>query len=199
MSFLKFILIIIHFIAIQYSHASFKNFNKQNCINANFNISISHAASPLGLTHNIIQMKKDNCEILISHERLKFIRNNWLIDVCRHPIHIKKKSRSINIVKRSAPCNKNTIKKDSFCTEYFSIKNKIQDDGLIFAKGEKENLNTEHGKAYCAYTLLESYLANGNVLSRYHKAHPASNEPSAIQPKKPSPTTKPSAPAGYPF
>ena len=199
MSLLKLGLIAAHFIVAYSAHASFKNFNKQNCLNTNFDINISHPAYPLGLTQNIIQVKKDNCEILVSHEKLKFIRKNWLIDVCRHPIHIKKKGRSIGIVKRTAPCNKNNIKKDNFCTEYFSIKERLQDDGLIFAKGEKENLSTEHGKVYCAYKLLESYLANGNVLSRYHKTNTKPEPTTPAQPKTPEPKKKPSAPAGYPF
>ena len=192
---------IIFLVAISSSgaYASFKNFSKKNCINTNFDISISHPAYPLGLTHNVVRVKKDHCEILVSHEKLKFIKNNWLIDVCRIPIHIKKKGRSVDIVKRMVPCNKNSITKDNFCSEYFSIKQKIQDDGLIFAKGEKENLNAEHGKIYCAYTLLESYLAKGQVLSRYHKvqgdAHSQERTMSA-----PYPETKTSpAPSGYPF
>ena len=196
MLFLKFILMTTFFFMMLSSHASFKNFNKKNCINTNFDISISHPAYPLGLAENIIRVKKDNCEILVFHEKLKFIKNNWLIDVCRIPIHIKKRGRSIDIVKRTVPCNKNSITKNDFCSEYFSIRQKIQDDGLIFAKGEKENLNAEHGKIYCAYTLLESYLAKGHVLSRYHKIQPAQESPEkpiSNSPKKPSIQT------GYPF
>ena len=193
---LKFNFFIISFFMMSSSYASFKNFSKKNCIDANFDISISHPAYPLGLTHNVIRIKKNSCEILVSHERLKFIKNNWLVDVCRIPIHIKKKGRSIDIFKRKTPCNKNSIAKDNFCSEYFSIKQKIQDDGLIFAKGEKENLNVEHGKIYCAYTLLENYLAKGRVLSRYHKIQV---EPQSQ--KKPAPTSSaiPLSPSGYPF
>ena len=198
---LKLRTIAVLFIFASPAQASFKNFNKQNCINTSFDIRISHDAYPLGLTQNIIQVKKENCEIFVSHEKLKFIKKNWLVDVCRHPIHIKKKGRSIDVVKRKTSCNKNSIKKDNFCTEYFSIKDKLQDDGLIFAKGEKENLNTEHGKVYCAYSLLESYLAQGNVLSRYHKTQTNQEKPieTPTQPKKPAPTKKPPSLLGYPL
>ena len=197
MSFFKFFVVFISLTAMPLSHASFKNFSKQNCINTNFDLSVSHPAYPLGLANNIIRIKKDNCEILISHERLKFLKNNWLIDVCRLPIHIKKKGRSIDIVKRTVPCNKNAIAKDDFCSEYFSMKQKIQDDGLIFAKGEKENLNTAHGKIYCAYTLLESYLSKGHILSRYHKIQSPPVQP-PTESEQPS-SKKPPTPVKYPF
>ena len=179
------------------SHASFKNFSRKNCINTNFDISVSHPAWPLGLTHNIIRIKKNNCEILISHERLKFLKNNWLVDVCREPVHIKRQSRSVDIAKKTVSCNKNAQTKDDFCSEYLSIKQKILDDGLIFAKGEKENLNDEHGKMYCAYKLLENYLGKDNVLSRYHKIQ----SPPLSPPPKPEspPPTEPSTPVKYRF
>ena len=204
MTFSKFYLsFIISFFMISSSHASFKNFSKRNCINSNFDISISHPAYPLGLTHNIIRIKKNNCEISISHERWKFLKNNWLVDVCRLPVHIKKQGRSIDIVKRSIPCKKNSITKNDFCSEYFSITQKIQDDGLIFAKGEKENLNAEHGQAYCAYTLLESYLAKGHVLSRYHKIQSPPSAPQVLpkttEDPSSSPAKEPSNPLKYRF
>ena len=196
---MKYFLLLIFLATTPSLAASFKNFSKQNCIETNFDVSISHPAYPMGLTHNIIRVKKDSCEILVSHEKWKFFKNNWLIDVCRIPIHIKKKSRSIDIVKKTVPCNKNSISKDDFCSEYLSIKRKIQDDGLIFAKGEKENLNTEHGKVYCAYALLESYLGKGNILSRYHKIQSPPPSPQEQKNDSDSASKKPSAPLKYPF
>ena len=196
MIFLKFCTILFFFFAMSFSHASFKNFSTTRCIKSNFEISVSHPAYPLGLTNNIIRIKKNNCEILISHERLKFLKKNWLIDVCREPVHIKKQGRSIDIVKKTVPCKKNSITKNDFCSEYFSIRQKILDDGLIFAKGEKENLNDEHGKMYCTYRLLVNYLGESNVLSRYHKIQAPPLSPKKQD--KPSPK-EPPAPVKYRF
>ena len=39
---------------------------------------------------------------------------------------------------------------------------------LFFAKGEKEDLLSDHGKLYCAYTLINEYLGAGEILSRYN-------------------------------
>ena len=74
---------------------------------------------------------------------------------------------SITVIKREGHCKDRKKKENKFCKEYRSIKRKVQDDGLIFAKGEKENLNDEHGMAYCAYTLLEQYLNRGKVFGIY--------------------------------
>ena len=64
--------------------------------------------------------------------------------------------------------------KDSSMNEFYHSINKIvqtylkaEDDGLIFAPGEKENLSTDHGRIYCVYQLLGGYLESGRIYSRY--------------------------------
>jgi hypothetical protein len=39
----------------------------------------------------------------------------------------------------------------------------IQDDGLIFASGKRDNLTDDHGKIYCVHQLLLSYLRKGQI------------------------------------
>jgi hypothetical protein len=43
----------------------------------------------------------------------------------------------------------------------------IQDDGLIFAEGDRDDLNSNHGKTYCTYLLLKKYLNDSVIFSRY--------------------------------
>ena len=43
----------------------------------------------------------------------------------------------------------------------------IQDDGLIFAQGDRDSLDSDHGKTYCTYLLLKKYLNESQAFSRY--------------------------------
>lgn len=139
-------------------------FEKKDCLDSNFDLTISHKAQPFGLLEKIITVKKNKCEISINHTKFKYLKSKWIIDVCRDPVHIKKKLASLSVIRREKPCSSKD--KSSFCKHWHCIRGKIQNDGLVFAKGEKEDITTDYGKLYCAYTLLYNYLANGKVLSR---------------------------------
>ena len=43
----------------------------------------------------------------------------------------------------------------------------IQDDGLIFAEGDRDNLSSDHGKTFCSYLLMKKYLNESVIFSRY--------------------------------
>lgn len=138
------------------------------CLKGNFQATVSHEGFPFGMTKNILDLSKSNCEITVKHEKLKFIKNKWLIDVCRAPVHIKAGSTSgIEVLKKERECSTDSKSKNNeFCQALVQMEKIIQDDGLIFAKGEKENLSSEHGKIYCTYVLLRAYLRHDRVLSR---------------------------------
>ena len=72
---------------------------------------------------------------MIHFEKLKYLKNKWIIDVCRGPVHIKHDKGSIEVIKRNQSCSANP--KSEFCTTLSNIESIIQDDGLIFAEGEK--------------------------------------------------------------
>ena len=139
----------------------------QECLDLSVDLEVSHKAFPLGLTQKNLSIQKRYCEISIQHKWIKFFESSWIVDVCRTPVHIKKEWGGTQVIRRIQSCTKKDVQKEPFCSEYKSIKNKIQNDGLVFAKGEKEDLVTAHGKVYCIYILLEKYLADGDVLSRY--------------------------------
>ena len=152
--------------------ASFNNeqtLDDQECINAIFESKISHEGWPWGLTKNHLTISKDKCLIVIRHEKLKFLKRKWAIDVCRGPVHIKYGVHSVDVLKRMMNCFGAAEENDEFCHKLNDLKKILQDDGLIFAKGEKEDLSSDHGKAYCSYLLIQTYLEDGIVLNRKKK------------------------------
>jgi len=144
----------------------FGDYTEQECLNKDFDLTISHKGQPFGLTQNILRLNKQKCVIHIESEKLKYIKNKWIIDTCREPVHIKRDSGSVEILKKNSVICSENEKKIDYCKEYFEIWNVIQDYGLIFAEGEKGNLEEDHGKVFCAYDLVKKYLLNGMVFTR---------------------------------
>ncbi|ATH09060.1 hypothetical protein BIY24_14240 [Halobacteriovorax marinus] len=138
-------------------------FSDMDCIQGSFDAVVEHKAAPFGLSKNILTVSKNDCSISISHSKLKFMKNNWNIDVCRAPVHIKKDEGGVNVIKRGNGCKEGS---SDFCKELSMIEKILQDDGLIFATGEKENISSDHGKIYCAYLLTKKYLREGIVFNR---------------------------------
>jgi hypothetical protein len=65
----------------------------------------------------------------------------------------------------------------------------IQDDVLIFAEGDRDNLGSAHGKTYCSYLLLKKYLNESVIFSRYTDVPDIFLEqPKPAQPAAPAPT-----------
>lgn len=161
MLFLKFSLLFLFIINSQ------ANFSEYDCLNTNFATEIKHKSALFGLLENKLLIEKTKCSITITHSKWTHLKNKWLIDVCRAPVHIKEGVDSIDVLKRTVYCREAT--NDKFCKEYFKLKSILQDDGLIFAAGEKEDLDVDHGKVFCVFSAFESYLKEGKVLSRFEK------------------------------
>jgi len=142
-----------------------KAYTEVECLDASYETEISHKGFPFGLTQNKLKISKDRCVVTIEHERMKFIKSKWVIDVCREPVHIKKGAGAVEVIKREG-LGTDAIKSE-YCGEYSRLKALIQDDGLIFAEGEKEDLGADHGRVYCAFSLMQRYLDQGIVLSRH--------------------------------
>jgi hypothetical protein len=159
------------FILLLLSPLSRAEIDGLSCLQSEFSATVSHKGFPFGMTQNILKLSKNNCELTLEHQKLKFMKNKWLIDVCRAPVHIKSgASGEIKVIKKKTNCGTDAkAKNDEFCKTLTLMEQVIQDDGLIFAKGEKENISSEHGKIYCAYVLIRSYLRFDKVLSRTDK------------------------------
>jgi hypothetical protein len=148
------------------SNISYGMFNESSCLESSFSINITHKAWPFGLFENILKVNKSECIFDIYFERYKYLKTSWKVDVCRSPIHIKTGLGGIDVIKKEGkgcPASSSS----PFCKEWKKISTVLQDDGLIFAEGAKEELGTDHGKVYCSFLLLEGYLPNGNVLSAH--------------------------------
>ena len=140
-------------------------FTGKECLNSVFKTKVSHKGSPMGLTDTILEVDKNLCVFTVNYEKLKFVKKKWVVDVCRGPIHIKYGTGAVEVFKRTASlCQKGG--EDKYCASLNTLVNIVQDDGLIFAEGEKEDLDTGHGKFFCAYQLFNAYLKNGHVFSR---------------------------------
>lgn len=175
-------------------------FSDMDCLNGNFETTVAHKGKPFGIHKVKLKIKKQGCEITISHEKLKFLKKQWLVDVCRGPIHIKYGTGSVEVYKKEGYCSETEKYKEGFCYELKNLEAIIQDDGLIFAEGEKENLSSDHGKVYCAYLLLKQYLKKDTVFNRKNeyknllilKEAPANDDKVVCPPPKESSSQSPS-------
>jgi hypothetical protein len=127
-----------------------------------------HKGPLFGLLKQEFVIEKKNCIVHVLHR--KYLPKEWFIDVCREPVHIKVTSATgVDVAKKDNECIHKDKSKDTgnFCSQYFALMDVIQDDGLIFAEGDRDNLSSDHGKTYCSYLLLKKYLNNSVIFSRY--------------------------------
>ena len=162
-------------------------FNDMDCLNANYSAEVHHKVL-WGLSEDILKIDKQACVLIVEKEQFKFIKKKWLVDVCRGPVHIKYGTTSFDVIKREDNCQEQGSTYCQSMKDLFSI---LQDDGLIFADGEKENLDEDHGKIYCSFLLVKKYLEEGIILGRHNRyqnyivkdqSHEVSNEEQAQQP-----------------
>ena len=149
--------------------------------------------TPLDNYSSILDIDKNKCVIKVHYEKWKFIQEEWVIDICRGPVHIKKGNTSIEVLKREGSCLREEYQSTPFCNEWKKIKLIIQDDGLIFADGEKEDLSTDHGKTFCSYLMIKKYLQDGVIFGRGLKKDQqgpfSDDEPAHPLPRPQSPNT----------
>ncbi|MCR9203906.1 MAG: hypothetical protein NXH75_04970 [Halobacteriovoraceae bacterium] len=172
------------------------SFDDNSCFKEGFEVEVIHKGKPFGLFPVILKVGKSDCDITVYHEKLKYQKSTWKIDVCREPVHIKKGTGAVEVIKKTQPCGDKSA--DPFCKEFSMIEKIIQDDGLIFAEGQKENLKTNHGKTYCAYVLIKKYLDNSLVFNRGRDYSGAlTGVSSTVRPVTP-PTSQDSVPVSAP-
>lgn len=148
-------------------------FSLKECLETNFTADVTHKGQPFGLTDTILNIEKEGCVLKIHHHSLKFLKKAWEIDVCRAPVHIKSGAGAVSVLRREGPCLEGAT--SEFCQETKSIDAILQNDGLIFAQGEREDLTSPHGQIHCAYTMLNHYLYDGKILSRHEPMEERSN------------------------
>lgn len=156
------------------SQSSLK-FSLNECLDKTYTSEVTHKGQPFGLTDTTLRLEKEGCVLKIHHQSLKYLKKSWVVDVCRAPVHIKSGAGAVTVLRREGACTENLP--SEFCLEAQEIKSIFQDDGLIFAEGEREDLNSAHGQIHCGYTLLQHYLDEGKVLSRHDNLEFASGVP----------------------
>jgi hypothetical protein len=143
-----------------------KIFTSKQCLNAKFDISIEHKGKFFGLVKNKLTIKKEKCIITISKKEI--FKKEWIIDICREPIHIKTSDKgSVQVHKRGKGCDDGNYTK-GYCEQFETILTALQDDGLIFASGDKEDLTSQHGQNFCSYLLIKKHLKLGKLFSVYN-------------------------------
>lgn len=155
------------------------------CLDANFDVKIAHNSGPLGLIPKEITINKKACEIQVFLNSFFVVKRRWVIDVCREPVHVKYKNNILSpeVLRRKGVCPK---RDDGFCETSNVLQTEIQNNGLVYAQGEKEQLGTDHGKTYCSYLLIKKYTDEGFIFSRekeysniiFPGSQPAQNESS---------------------
>lgn len=158
-------------------------FSPKSCLDAGYKMKMVQKGPLFGLLKHEFIINKTGCILKVSHR--KYFPKEWVIDVCREPVHIKVTSATgVDVAKKDTDCMKNDKSRDTgdFCSQYFDIVDVIQDEGLIFATGDRDNLESDHGKTYCSYLLLKNYLVNGTVFSRYTDVPDIFVEPKIIVP-----------------
>lgn len=143
-------------------------FSSKSCVDSSFNMRMIQKGPLFGLIKQEFIIEKNNCIVHMTHK--KYFPKEWFIDVCREPVHIKVTSATgMDVAKKVAECVKKDNSRDTsnFCSQYFDMMDVLQDDGLIFAEGDRDDLNSDHGKTYCTYLLLKKYLNESVIFSRY--------------------------------
>ncbi len=168
-----------------------QRFSPKACLDANYTTKIAHRGPLFGLLPHELVIEKKNCLLKISYRR--YLPKEWTVDVCREPVHIKVASATgTDVAKKVEECLKPDKSRNTsdFCGQYFDLVDKIQDDGLIFAEGDRDSLSTPHGRTYCTYLLLERYLTDNILFSRYtdtanifEKKGVASEAPQSVEEK----------------
>lgn len=155
------------FLTLSFAEAQTR-FSPKSCLDASYKMKMVQKGPLFGLIKQEFIINKTDCIVHLTHK--KYLPKEWIVDVCREPVHIKVTSATgMDVAKKEAECiNKDKTKDTSdFCSQYFDIMNVIQDDGLIFAEGDRDNLESDHGKTYCTYLLVRKYLNDSVVFSRY--------------------------------
>lgn len=158
-------------------------FSPKACLDSGYKMSMVKKGALFGLMKHAFVINKSGCIINITHR--KYLPKEWIIDVCREPVHIKVTSATgVDVAKKENDCVKNDKSRDTsdFCSQYFDLIDVIQDEGLIFATGDRDDLESDHGKTYCAYLLLKNYLVQGKVFSRYTDVPDIFLEPKTVAP-----------------
>lgn len=139
-----------------------RTFTAKDCLDRNFSTTIQGSHSLFGLLKRQLDIKKNDCVVSLLETKYWFLKSSWEIDVCREPIHLKKEMfKNVDVYKKEFKCKRGEVQE--FCQKTSELLGLFKDVGLIFAKGNRQSLQTSHGQTYCTYLLLKEYLKNDTI------------------------------------
>lgn len=154
------------FITLSFNTFALEKFSSRQCLDANFETDVKQGKKFFGLLKSNLEIKKDKCIIKIKYKNIT--EKEWLVDICRQPIHMKiTSSVSQDVYKRDKGCEVNS--KSEFCENWNELSDVIQDYGLIYAKGLREELSSSHGMTFCTFLLLKKHLEQGVLFSAFEE------------------------------
>lgn len=165
MAYIKFSFLFILFISFAQAQS---RFSSKSCLDSSYKMRMIQKGPLFGLLKHEFVINKKLCNLTVTYR--KYFPREWNIDVCREPVHIKVTSATgVDVAKKTNECINNDKSRDTgdFCSQYFDLIDVIQDEGLIFAEGDRDNLSSDHGKTFCSYLLIRRYLLDSIVFSRY--------------------------------
>lgn len=141
-----------------------QKFDSQQCLDSKVQTFIQSEGRFFGLLKSKLSINKSECTIEVKLKEI--LETKWVVDICREPIHIKVTSKgSQRVYKRAGECQAGST--TQYCVYWRELYATLQDYGLIFAQGERENIKSSHGQTYCSYLLLKEYLGKGVLFSKY--------------------------------
>jgi len=174
------------------SFFSLSSFSLDNeCVRANFDISIEREGAFWGMLPYKLKVSKDRCVIKLVRDNV--LKSNWELDLCREPVHLKvyQYFTKKDFLKEEA-CHDKT--KNTFCRKKDEFIKVIEKEGLVHVKGEREDFSSDHGKLYCLYGLVKDYLNNSILFSMtqdYESLHGQAQILEEVEMKQGLPKAKP--------
>lgn len=141
-----------------------EKFTSNECLQASFETSIKQGKKFFGLIKSNLEIKKDKCIIKIQYKNI--MEKEWVVDICRQPIHIKVTSTGTQSVYKRGEGVEST---SEFLENWNELSDVIQDYGLIYAQGLREKLSSSHGMTYCTFLLVRKHLEDGVLFSTFEK------------------------------
>lgn len=139
-------------------------YNAKECLSTDFEAATVGKGALFGLLKHDLMISKQDCVLEIKEKNYFVLETSWKVDICREPIHLKnEKFKSVSVYKKERRCSEDP--QNEFCQKTNELLDVIRDVGLIFAEGNRQSLESDHGKTHCAYLLLKEYLNSDSVFT----------------------------------
>ena len=120
-------------------------FNAKECLTTDFEASTIGKGALFGLLKHDLKIDKKDCVVEIKEKKYFVMETAWKVDICREPIHLKHEQfKSTSVYKKERKCAGDSA--NEFCQKTDQLLNVIRDIGLIFAEGNRQSLESDHGK-----------------------------------------------------